>query len=116
MNLEGNSITTWDQMKNTFSERYREYFRVRGTRDEIFIMTQGPDESLKYFEERFQLSYKRDQNFTPDEDSLNLVLLQGVREDKMETLNILSNGDIYQLDYDDQKNIQEPLKVPQKER
>jgi hypothetical protein len=95
MSLEGNSITTWDQMKNTFSERYKDYCRARDTRDEIFRMTQGPDESLEYFEERFQLSYKRAQNCTLDEDSLKLVLLRGVREDLMETLNLLSNGDIY---------------------
>jgi hypothetical protein len=69
-------------------------------------MTQGPDdESLEYFEERFQLSYKRVQNCTLDEDSLKLVLLRGVREYLMETLNLLSNGDIYQLDYDDIKRI-----------
>ena len=56
-------------------------------------------------EERFQLSYKRGKNFTLHEDSLNIFLLIGVREDLMETLNILSNGYIYQLDYDDIKRI-----------
>jgi hypothetical protein len=39
MILEGNSITTWDQIKNTFSERYKDYFREIDTRDDIFIMT-----------------------------------------------------------------------------
>jgi hypothetical protein len=29
MRLEGNTITTWDQMKNTFSEIYGEYCRAR---------------------------------------------------------------------------------------
>jgi len=29
MSLEGNNITTWDQMKNTFSEIYGEYCRAR---------------------------------------------------------------------------------------
>jgi hypothetical protein len=105
MSLEGNSITTWDQMKNNFSERYRYYCRARDIRNEIFIMTQGPNESLEDFEEIFQLSYKRAQNCTLDEDSIKLVLLVGVREDLMETLNLLSNGDIYQLIYDDIKRI-----------
>jgi hypothetical protein len=105
MSLEGNNITSWDQMKNTFSEKYRDYCRARDTRDEIFRMTQGPDESLEDFEEIFQLSYKRAHNCTLDEDSLKLVLLRGVREDLMETLNLLSNGDIYQMDYDDIKQI-----------
>jgi hypothetical protein len=98
--MEGNSITTWDEMKNTFSEKYREYCRERNTTDDIFRMTQGSDESLEYFEERFHLIYKRAQNCTLDEDAVKLVLLRGVREDLMETLNLLSNGNIYQLDYD----------------
>jgi hypothetical protein len=27
MSLEGNNITTWDQLKNTFSEKYKDYCR-----------------------------------------------------------------------------------------
>jgi len=46
MSLEGNNITTWGKMKNTFGERYKDYCRERDTRDEIFIMTQGPNQSL----------------------------------------------------------------------
>jgi hypothetical protein len=49
-------------------------------------MIQGPDESLEYFEEIFQLSYKRAQNCTLDKESLNIFLLKGVREYLMETL------------------------------
>jgi hypothetical protein len=30
-----------------------------------------------------------------DEDSLKLVLLKGVREELMDTLNFLSNGDVF---------------------
>jgi hypothetical protein len=41
MSLEGNNITTWDQMKNTFNEKYRYYCRARDTKDDIFRMTQG---------------------------------------------------------------------------
>jgi hypothetical protein len=68
-------------------------------------MTQGPIESLEYFEWIFQLSYKRAQNCTLDEESLKLFFLRGVREDLMETFNLPSNGDIYQLEYDDIKRI-----------
>jgi hypothetical protein len=105
MSLEGNNITTWDQMKNTFSERYKDYCREINTRDEIFKMTQGPDEYLYDFEERFQLRYKRAQNCTLDEDSLKLVLTTWAREDLMKKMNLLSNGHIYQLEYDDIKII-----------
>jgi hypothetical protein len=91
--------------ENFVSERYIDYCIERDTRDDIFKMTQGPDESLEDFEEIFQLSYKRSQNFTLDKDSLNHVLLRGVREDMTETMNLLSNRYIYQLDYDDIKKI-----------
>jgi hypothetical protein len=44
MSLEGNTITNWYQMENTFNEIYRDYCRARGIRDGIFRMTQGPVE------------------------------------------------------------------------
>lgn len=62
-------------------------------------MTIGLYEFLEDYEERFQLNYRRD-NYTLDLESLKLVLLQGIREDLMETLNMLSSGDIYQLIYE----------------
>jgi len=68
-------------------------------------MTKGDNESSKDFEERFQLSYKRAHNYTPDEDSWKLVLLRRVREYLMETLNLLVNGYIYHLDYATIKQI-----------
>lgn len=52
----------------------------------------------------FQLNYRRDTCIL-DPESLNLVLLQGIREDVMETLNMLSGGDICQMTYDDIKTI-----------
>jgi len=47
----------------------------RDTRDEIFRMTQGVDESLEDFEEIFQLSNRRAHNYTLDRYSLKLILL-----------------------------------------
>ena len=67
-------------------------------------MTLGHDESLEDYEERFQLSCKR-ARCTLDPESLKLVLLRGIREDILETLNLLSGGDIYQLTYDDIKTV-----------
>ena len=67
-------------------------------------MTLGHDESLEDYEEIFQLSYKR-ARFTLDLESLNIVLLRGVREDLLDTLNMLEGGDIYQLPYEDIKTI-----------
>jgi len=60
-------------------------------------MTLWLDESLEDYEEIFQLHYKRT-NYTFDPESLNHVLLRGIREDLMDTLdivNIISSGNIY---------------------
>ena len=67
-------------------------------------MNLGPDESLEDYEERFQLNYKR-ANCTLDPDSLKLVLLRGISEEMIETLNMLSGGDIYQQPYEKIKTI-----------
>lgn len=67
-------------------------------------MTLGPNESLEDHEEIFQLNYRR-ANYTLDPESLKLVLLRGIKEDVMETLNMLCGGDIYQLAYDDIKHV-----------
>lgn len=56
-------------------------------------MTLVHDESLENYEERFQLSYKR-ARCTLDPESLKLVLLRKVREDLLDTLNLLVGGDI----------------------
>ena len=62
------------------------------------------DESLEDYEERFHLSYKRSR-CTLDPEPLKLVLLRGVREDLLDTLNLLVGWDIYQLPYEDIKTI-----------
>jgi hypothetical protein len=61
-------------MKQTFIDNYRDYYKVRDTRDEIFLMIQGKNESLEDYEEIFQLSYQRAHNYTLDGNSLKLVL------------------------------------------
>ena len=67
-------------------------------------MTLGHDESLADYEERFQLKYKR-ARCTLDPESLKLVLIRGIREDLLETLNMLLGGDIYKLSYGDIKTV-----------
>jgi len=88
MGLLGDSITTWAQMQQDFKNKYRDYCRSKDTKEEIFRMTLGHDESLEDYEERFQLSYKR-ARCTLDHDSLKLVLFKGVREDLLDTLKLL---------------------------
>lgn len=54
MGLPGNCITTWDQMQQPFNNKYWDYCRSKETKEEIFRMTMGSDESLEDYEERFQ--------------------------------------------------------------
>jgi len=56
--LEGESIHTWDQKKESFSNKYCDYCKAIGTQDEIFGMTQHANESLEGCVEHFQFSYK----------------------------------------------------------
>lgn len=58
-------------------------------------MTQGENESLEDDEERFQLSYRKAHYWTLGPYSLNIILLMGVREHLMESLNLMVDGDIY---------------------
>jgi len=104
MGLPGHSITTWAQMQQAFNAEYKDYCRSKETKGEIFWMTMGSDESLEDYEERFQLSYKQ-ARCTLDPESLKLVLLRGVPEDLLDTLNLLAGGDIYQLPYEDIKTV-----------
>lgn len=59
MGLPEDSITNWVQMHEAFNKKYRDYSRSKDTKEEIFRMTLGNDESLEDYEEIFQLSYKR---------------------------------------------------------
>jgi len=91
-------------MQQDFNKKYREYCRSKDTKEEIFRMALEHDESLEDYEERFQLSYKR-ARCTLDIESLKLFLIKGIREDLLETLNLLLGGDIYELPYEDIKTV-----------
>ena len=69
MGFPRDNITTWAQMEETFNKKYKDYYRSKETKDGIFRMTLGPDESIEEYEGRFQLKYKR-ANYTLDPTSL----------------------------------------------
>jgi hypothetical protein len=50
MGLAENNIQTWEDMKKVFLKRYQDYCKAR---EEIFRMTQGEDEILEEYVERF---------------------------------------------------------------
>jgi len=91
-------------MQQNFNNSYQDYCRSKDTKEKIFRMALGHDESLEDYDEIFKLSYKRAM-CTLDPESLKLGLLRGIKEDLLETLNLLSGGDFYQLPYDYIRNV-----------
>ena len=53
MKLGGETVTTWDQMKQVFLEKYQEYCNTKDKREELFKVVQNDKESLEDFVERF---------------------------------------------------------------
>lgn len=104
MGLLGDRITTWAQMQQSFNNKYKDYCRAKYTKEEIFRMDLGSYEPLQDYEERFQLSCKR-VRCTLDPESLKLALLIGIREDILETINMLSSGEIYHIPYENIKTV-----------
>jgi hypothetical protein len=58
MGLGGNSIPSWDAMRQAFLKKYQDYFQARDLRGEIFKMAQKEDESLEDYVERFQYNLR----------------------------------------------------------
>jgi hypothetical protein len=59
MGLGGNTIHTWEEMRQTFLRKYQDYCKERDLREEIFKMTQKDDEILEDYVERFQYNLQR---------------------------------------------------------
>lgn len=103
MGLGGGVINDWDQMKTAFLEKYQDYCRSRELKDEIFQMTARPSETLEEYVEHFQYNLQRSPYASsplPD-NALKTTLIKGMKEQWIETLNIMGKGDIYQENFAD---------------
>ena len=49
MGLDRGVINNWDQMKESFLEKYQDYCRSRELKDEIFHMVARPNETLEEY-------------------------------------------------------------------
>jgi hypothetical protein len=105
MSLGGHVITTWDQMKQKFLNKYQDYFRTREKREELFKMMQKEDENLEDFVERLQYNLQRSSHPNVSKDILKTILLKGVRDDSLDMLNMLGKGDISKESYDEIVNL-----------
>jgi len=101
MGLGGGTINSWDQMKQTFFLKYQDYCRTRDLKDEIFQMTAKENESLEEYVERFQYNLQRSPYGTLPGPVLKATLIKGMKDEWVETLNLMGKGDIYQETYED---------------
>ena len=60
---------------------------------------------MEDYAERFHSSYRRPTNCQIDEYSFEIVLLKGERDEWMEALNLIADGDISKCSYDEITNI-----------
>jgi hypothetical protein len=100
MSLGEHVITSWDQMKQRFLNKYQDYCRTREKKEELFKMVQKEDENLEDFVERLQYNLQRSRHPDVSKDILKTILLKGVRDDSLDMLNMLGKGDISKEPYD----------------
>jgi hypothetical protein len=100
MGLGGGTINSWDEMKQTFLTKYQDYCRTRDLKDEIFQMTAKENETLEEYVERFQYNLQRSPYDTLPGEVLKATLIKGMKDEWVETLNLMGKGDIYQETYD----------------
>ena len=105
MSLGGHVITTWDQIKHKFLNKYQDYCRTREKREELFKMMQKEDENLEDFVERLQYNLQRSSHPNVSKDILKNILLKGVRDDCLDMLNMLGKGDISKESYGEIVNL-----------
>lgn len=96
MGLGSSTIRTWNRMKETFISKYQDYCRTKDLREEIFRITQKEDEILEDYVERFCYNLQRSKfnNLTPEVSKT--IFIRGMRDDCLEHLNLLGQGDISQ--------------------
>ena len=97
MGLLTQSIRTWNDMKQTFLDRYLDYCMPTNHKDEVFKMMQREDENLEDLLERFQYNLKREKMSNLDEETLKALLLKAIRHEWIDILNMMGKGDISQL-------------------
>jgi hypothetical protein len=108
MSLGEENISTWVQMRQIFLNKYQDYCQTRERRErreELFKMSQKEDETLKDFVERLKYNLQRSGHLDVSKDILKIILLKGVRDDCLDTLNMLGKGDISKESYEDIVNL-----------
>ena len=79
MGLSGGTINNWDQMKNYFLAKYKDYCRTRELKYEIFNMTAKYNETLEEYVEQFQYNLQRSPYTTLSKDFFKVTMIKGMK-------------------------------------
>jgi hypothetical protein len=101
MGRGGGTINSWDEMKQAFLTKYQDYCRTMDLKDELFKMVAKENETLEEYVERFQYNLQRSPYGTLPGEVLKATLIKGMKDEWVETLNLMGKGDIYQETYDE---------------
>ena len=86
-------------MKTSFLKTYQDYCQTRELKDEIFKMVAKPNETLEEYVEHFQYNLQRYPYVNLPNNVLKTTMIKGMKDQWVETLNIMGKGDIYQEYY-----------------
>jgi hypothetical protein len=92
MGLGVDSITSWDNMKQTFLKNYQDYCKTRDPREELFKMSQKEEESLEDYVECLKYNLQRSKHNYLDKDILKTILIRGTRDDYLDMMNLMGTG------------------------
>ena len=100
MGLGGGTINSWDEMKQAFLTKYQDYCRTRELKDEKFQTNAKEKDTLEEYVERFQYNFQISPYGTLPGELLKATLIKGMKDEWVETLNLMGKGDICQEAYD----------------
>ena len=105
MSLGGETVATWEQMKQVFLGKYQEYCRSKDKREELLKMMHKDEESLEDFVERLMYNLQRAWHTDMGKYVLKIILLCGIRENLLYMLNLLGKGDILKEYFEEIVNL-----------
>eukprot|EP00253_Pinus_taeda_P010783 PITA_10783 len=97
MGLGEQTINSWDEMRLVFLKKYQAYCRSRDSKEDVFRMAQQEDESLEEYLERFAYNLQKSKQHSLNQETIRKIFLKGVRDEYLDTLNVMGKGDISNL-------------------
>lgn len=92
-------------MKNAFLTKYQDYCQSRDLKEEIFKMMFEEDETLEEYVEIFQYNLQISPYTTLPIEILKTIIIIGMKDEWIETLNLMGKGVIYKEEYDEIINL-----------